>query len=121
MKNFLKNTIKNAIVTYFKPIRWLLGLFKRKPKPIPQKERSEQEIKNDKHRAKYRTEVVDGVHFIQYYFNGEWWYLRLFDEDYILEEKRGKGMRLTDLQYLENIITKHQEWLSGGRIFLPFK
>jgi hypothetical protein len=113
--------MRNLLKTIWGVIKLPFGLFKRRPKVIPPPARTDQEIANDKHRAKYRTELLNGVYFVQYYFNGEWWYLRLLDEDYILEEKRGQSIRMTDLQHLENVITKHQQWLSGGRFFLPFK
>lgn len=98
----------------------IVNLFKRK-RIEPVAVRSSQQIANDKHRDKYRLEFIDNVYFIQYYFNGEWWYLRRLDDDYIFEEKRGKAIRIITPPYLEDVITKHQEWLSGGRFFLPFK
>jgi len=102
-------------------LKKLLSLFKRKPKPIPPPVRTEQEIANDKHRAKYRLEYLENVYFVQYHFNGDWWFLRRWDDDYILEERRGMGLRITDQNYLEDVITKHQEWLAGGRFFMAYK
>jgi len=107
--------MKKSISNFFKKI---LGFFKKKPLPI---ERSQQEIDNDKFRHKYRLEFLYDVYFVQYFFNEEWWYLRFWDEDYVFEETPGNALRIQHPEYLENIITAHQEWLKTGKFFLPFR
>lgn len=99
----------------------IIKFFKKKPKPVAPPERTAQQIANDKHRAKYRTEFIDGVHFIMYWFNGEWWYLRRLDDDYILEDRRGLGIRMQFPEQIDMHITRHQEWLAGGRFFMAYK
>lgn len=99
-------------------VDWIKSFFKKKPEPIV---KTEQELLNDKHRSKYRVELFNNLYYVQYYFNGEWWYLRKWDEDYVFEESRGMGIRISELKLMEQIITSHQQWLSGGHFFLPFK
>lgn len=125
MKKYLKiilkgfNTgIKEAIVLYFKPITWLIGLFKRKPKP---QLRTDQQIANDKYRDKYQFEQYDSWWFVKFKFNDEWWYLRYWGEDYVLEETREKAMALTGPEQCENVISDHIKWMKEGRVFLPFR
>lgn len=106
---------------FFKIIwTWIKSFFPKKEEAPRQ--RTDQEIANDKYRSKYQTEYDNGLYYIQYYFNGEWWYLRLMGEDYTFEEgKSGWCLKITEPHHIENIITQHQEWLSGGRFFLPFR
>lgn len=118
MNNNLKTQITTAIRSFFQPITFLIGLFKKKPKSL---ERTQQEINNDQYRAKYRMEFLGGVYYVQYQFKGQWWYLRKWDFDYMFEEKRGHAIRITDQSHIENVIAEHQAWIGEGHFFLPFK
>jgi hypothetical protein len=103
---------------YLNFLKKIFDFFKKKPQPQP---RSPQEIENDKFRHKYKLEFLLGVYFVLYHFNEQWWYLRKWDEDYVFEETSGDSLRIQYPEYLENIITLHQEWLKSGKFFLPFR
>lgn len=118
MKKYLKKTIVEAIALFFQSITFLIGLFKRKPKPQP---KTDQQIANDKYRDKYQLEQYDGWWFVKFHFNNEWWYLRYWGEDYVLEDTRENAMVISGPDQIENVITDHIKWMKEGRVFLPFR
>lgn len=129
MKNFLKKNLKylfkefltgfkEGFINYFDPIRWFFNLFKKKQVAPP---RTAQQIANDKYRDKYQLELFDELWFVRFKFNDEWWYLRYWDEDYVLEETRERCIALFDPDQIEDIITDHIKWMKEGRVFLPFR
>lgn len=106
MKSFLKRIINN-----------FLSLFTKEKEVV----RTEQQITNDKYRDRYRLDFYDEWYFVQYKFNGDWWFLRKWEDDYVLEETRDKSLAFLDPNFLEDIITDHVKWQREGRLFLPIR
>lgn len=106
-----------------KLIKKIILLFKRKEKLKTIALKTPQEIERDRIINKYRLEFLEtlNIYFIQYEFNDQWWYLRQWDDDYTFEKARGNGIRIRKPQDLEKVILEHQEWIKGGRYFLPFE
>lgn len=104
---------------------WLVSLFQ-KPKtilpPEPTKEELEEEARWVATKAKYRLEYLDTykLYFVQYFHNGQWYWLRRWDEDYVLEKVRGNALRISDPNELDSLIKFHQDWIKDGHIFLNF-
>ncbi len=87
------------------------------------KEKTLQEIEADRLRKCYRLEFMETLnqYFVQYHFKDRWWYLRQWDDDYTLESARGNAIKLQTPEFLDTIIARHQEWMKGGRIFMPLE
>jgi hypothetical protein len=104
----------------------VVGLFKKKPKPVVQQPTYEElaaEAKWLNIKAQYRLEKLTehNAWFVQYrHKSGEWWYLRRWTEDYTLERARGNAIRVSDENQFDQVIRMHQEWLAGGHIFMSF-
>lgn len=101
----------------------ITGLLKRKPRVLAPVPKTPEELEKERIRRKYKLEFFEtlNLYFVMYEFNGEWWYLRRWDDDYTLERARGNAVRLINPDNLQNTINLHQEWIKGGRIFLPFE
>ena len=108
MLNYLKNKFSKL---------WGL-LFKKKPSVFLPK--TPEELAKENIRKRYRLEYLEtlGVYFIQYEFNGEWLYLRRWDDDYSFERVRGNAIQLRSPEMINEVIENHQEWFKGGKIFL---
>lgn len=99
----------------------LIVRFFRTKKETPLKIKTPEELEWDRIKTHYRLEHLDGrsLYYVQYLQRGTWWYLRNWDgEDYSLEPSRGNSIRITDPLHLDSVITRHQEWMKGGRYFL---
>jgi hypothetical protein len=108
MLNSLKNKISKL---------WGL-LFKKKPPVLLPK--TPEELAKEKIRKRYRLEYLEtlGVYFVQFEYNGEWLYLRRWDDDYTFETVRGNAIQLRNPEMINEVIDRHQEWFKGGKIFL---
>lgn len=99
--------------------KFLTSLFKKREVIVV---KTPEEIERENLRKKYRLEYLETYdrYFIQYEYEGEWWYLRQWDtNDYTFEKKRGNAIRIHNPNYLDTVIARHQEWIKGGRFYMP--